>query len=92
MSLQPLHGLFVRFGGGFGWGGLGVAAGWLGRRGIFFRRLFVAFAAVVGDIKAAAFEQQTGAGADFLLPGRGPIFFARKDPSGQIFNGLADMD
>ncbi len=49
---------------GFGLGRFGVAVGRSGRGGIFFGGFLVFFAAVIGDIKAAAFEEQTGAAAD----------------------------
>ena len=52
---------------GFDWSLLGVCtAGGFGirrsrGRGIFFGRLFVLIAAIIGDVKAAALENQTGA-------------------------------
>src|SRR5664279_4754880 len=65
----------IRLGSRFRRGGLGIRGGPLGGRGILFCRLFVPFAAVVGDVKATAFEQQSAAGADlFLHPAPAPFF------------------
>ena len=52
-------GLFAGFGFGFFGGGFG-----LGSFGVFFSGFFVAFASVVGDVEAASFEEESGAGAD----------------------------
>ena len=84
-------GFSLRFGCGFG-----VAAGSFGRGGIFFRRLFVTFAAVIGDVKAAAFEKQTGAHADFPFYLAVPPFFLRAKIFGTNFqrrrgNGLKGL-
>ena len=75
------------FGGGFGLGGLGV----------FFGGFFIAFASVVGDVEAASFEEESGAGADgafdrALSPGflEANGFWA--DGEGFVFHGLEDFE
>src|SRR6185312_12000382 len=62
-------GLGLVFGGGFGLAGFafaGLALGRLRSGGIFFGSFFVFFAAVISNVKAAALENQAGAGADFF--------------------------
>src|SRR5471032_3293351 len=76
---------FVRLGQGFCGGGFGFrfrgfvfAAGRSGGRGgIFFGRVLVFFAAVVGDVKSAALEKQPRAAADFFLHLAASPFFPR---------------
>lgn len=75
------------FGGGFGLGGFGV----------FFGGFFIAFASVVGDVKSASFEEESGAGADgafdrSLSPGflEANGFWA--DGEGFVFHGLEDFE
>jgi hypothetical protein len=49
---------------GFGFGRFTVAAGRSGWGGIFFGGFLVFITAIIGDVKAAAFEEQTSAAAD----------------------------
>lgn len=75
------------FGGGFGLGGFGV----------FLGGFFVAFASVVGDVEAASFEEEAGAGADGAFDrALSPWFFWADgfgaDGEGFVFHGLEDFE
>jgi hypothetical protein len=76
--------------------GLAVAAGGFGGGGILFRGLFVAFAAVIGAIEAAALEEQAAPGADFAFHAAAAPFFLtakllRANPQRPGRNGLKDF-
>ena len=86
----------VGFFAGFGFGFFGSGF-WLGGFGVFFGGFFVAFASVVGDVEAASFEEESGAGTDgafdrALSPGFLGASGLGADGEGFVFHGLEDFE